>query len=190
MSRLLVVPVTGVNPALRVSDGLFTSLAEVRRCLEVTRISVPPTEGSEMQISQTLAYAVHAVLLLEKAEPGTPVSCPQLALTGGMPERYLLQILRSLVNSGILESVRGVDGGYLLARSVNKISLLDLSDALREPIVARAKLKSELPLESRKPFQNALDRIARAARRESARISVSELIPSFSKKRTRNRTRS
>ena len=130
-----------------------------------------------MQVSQTMAYAVHAILLLNKAEPGVPVSCAYLAETGDMPERYLLQILRSLVNRGILESVRGVEGGYLLARSLGKISLLDLSEALHEPVVEHAKLKSDLPGESRIAFQNALERVSAAARKELGRISLRELAP-------------
>jgi Rrf2 family protein len=141
-----------------------------------------------MQVSQTMAYAVHAVLLLKKAEPGIPVSCSQLAVEGGMPERYLLQILRSLVTHGILESVRGVEGGYLLARSLRKVSLLDLSEALHDPLIGSVKLKSELPDESREPFQKALDRVAAAARKELASITLAQLIPR-AKSKSRSKAR-
>jgi Rrf2 family protein len=130
-----------------------------------------------MQNLQSIAYAVHAVLLLERAEPGSPVPCSQLAVAGEMPERYLLQILRSLVNQGILESSRGADGGYLLARSVRKISLLDVSEALHKIDISQAKLKSELPMESRRPFQKALVRVAAATNNALARISIADLIP-------------
>ena len=46
-----------------------------------------------------------------------------------MPERFLLQVLRMLVNANILASTRGVVGGYRLARSAEEISLLDIVEA-------------------------------------------------------------
>ena len=50
-----------------------------------------------------------------------------------MPERFLLQILRSLVTHGVLESTRGVDGGYRLSRDANEISVLDVMEAIDGP---------------------------------------------------------
>jgi len=60
--------------------------------------------------------------------------CSRLAKTGEMPERFLLQVLRSLVNHGLLKSTRGVDGGYLLARPVGEISLLQVLEATDGPL--------------------------------------------------------
>lgn len=47
-----------------------------------------------------------------------------------MPERFLLQILRSLVTSGLLRSTRGVEGGYRLARTADEISVLDIVESI------------------------------------------------------------
>ena len=68
-----------------------------------------------MRLSRASAYALGAVLQLAHAPAGMPVPCSQLAKHGQMPERFLLQVLRNLVNHGILVSTRGVDGGYALA---------------------------------------------------------------------------
>lgn len=51
-----------------------------------------------------------------------------------MPERFLLQVLRTLVNEGLLKSTRGVDGGYRLAKPASQISLLDIVEAVDGPI--------------------------------------------------------
>jgi Rrf2 family protein len=54
-----------------------------------------------------------------------------------MPERFLLQILRTLVTHGLLTSVRGVYGGYCLARSPEEISLLEIIEAIDGPFALR-----------------------------------------------------
>jgi Rrf2 family protein len=67
-----------------------------------------------VKLSRTASYALQAVLQLAQSDAsGYPVPCSRLAAEGKMPERFLLQILRSLVTHGILGSTRGVDGGYV-----------------------------------------------------------------------------
>lgn len=82
-----------------------------------------------MKLSRTLSYAVKGAALLAEAPPG-PVPCRELAEKGQMPERFLLQILRGLVNHGILVSTRGVEGGYALNRPADEVSLLDVFEAI------------------------------------------------------------
>jgi len=83
-----------------------------------------------MKLSRTLSYAVKGVALLAEAVPGRPVPCRELAEQGRMPERFLLQILRGLVNHGILVSTRGVEGGYSLNRPASDVSLLEVFEAI------------------------------------------------------------
>ena len=79
-----------------------------------------------MKLSRSVSYALQAVLQLAASDARTPVPCSQLAAEGSMPERFLLQILRHLVAHGILDSARGVEGGYVLERSPDEISLLEV----------------------------------------------------------------
>ena len=79
-----------------------------------------------MKLSRTVTYALQATLLLAQEERGEPIPCSRLAAEGAMPERFLLQILRSLVTHGILQSTRGVEGGYMLDRRPEEISLLEI----------------------------------------------------------------
>jgi Rrf2 family protein len=122
-----------------------------------------------------MSYAIHAVLLLDRAPPGVPISCSQLATKGNMPERFLLQILRILVNSGMLESVRGADGGYVLARDSRAISLLDLFEALDDPLVTKTSPIEGIPLLSRRSIARAMKRVSTAARRELGRASIAQI---------------
>ncbi|HEY5316199.1 MAG TPA: Rrf2 family transcriptional regulator, partial [Pirellulales bacterium] len=60
-----------------------------------------------MKFSRTVTYAVQAALALAQASGDRPVPCSRLAASGKLPERFLLQILRTLVTHGILLSTRG-----------------------------------------------------------------------------------
>src|SRR4026209_2258344 len=112
-----------------------------------------------MKLARTVSYAVQATLQLAKNESSEPVPCSQLASTGKMPERFLLQILRDLVTHGILRSTRGVDGGYALLRPAEEITLLDLVEAIEGPLET-AELPSEvLPSPSRQKLQVVLREI-------------------------------
>ena len=93
-----------------------------------------------MKLSRTVEYAVQATLQLAQSQTGGPVPCSQLAASNAMPERFLLQILRSLVTHGILSSTRGVVGGYVLQRRPEEISLLDLIEAIEGPLVGSLPL--------------------------------------------------
>jgi Rrf2 family protein len=85
-------------------------------------------------MSRASAYAISAVLQLVETPPGVPIPCSQLAKTGEMPERFLLQVLRNLVNHGLLKSIRGVDGGYYLQRPAGEITLLHIIEATDGPL--------------------------------------------------------
>lgn len=89
-----------------------------------------------MKASRTVTYAVQALLLLMERNGDFPTPCSKLAKEGKMPERFLLQILRALVNAGILQSVRGVDGGYRLALPPEAITLRAIIEALEGPMVS------------------------------------------------------
>ncbi len=87
-----------------------------------------------MRMSRASAYAISAVLQLAETPPGVPIPCSQLAKTGELPERFLLQVLRNLVNHGLLKSTRGVDGGYYLLRPASEITLLSIIEATDGPL--------------------------------------------------------
>jgi len=52
-----------------------------------------------------------------------------------IPEKYLVHILLQLKRAGLVRSVRGAQGGYLLAKPSEQITLLDLVQAIEGPIL-------------------------------------------------------
>lgn len=113
-----------------------------------------------MRISRTIAYAVQATLELAEAEPNCPIPCSEIARRGKLPERFLLQILRNLVKHEIVCSVRGVDGGYYLARAPDKITLLDIIDAFENPL---GLFLPDMPGVSRQTHERLLASVAKTS---------------------------
>lgn len=129
-----------------------------------------------MKLSRTVGYAIHATLQLAGGERGVPIPCSQLAADGRMPERFLLQILRSLVTRGLLCSTRGVDGGYYLARPADEISLCDIVEAFDNPLTPVVPTFDALAPEVRKRILNSLSGASTAARNELSKLTMADLM--------------
>lgn len=80
-------------------------------------------------LSQTAEYALRAVLALADCG-GRPVVTPALATITGAPTRYLAKVLQILARHGLLCSQRGVHGGFVLARSPENITVLQVVRAV------------------------------------------------------------
>lgn len=133
-----------------------------------------------MKLSRTVSYALQATLQLARADKAEgPIPCSRLAAEGGMPERFLLQILRGLVTRGILASTRGVDGGYTLQRDAADISLLDVIEAIDGPLTAAVPINEGLPEGSRAKLECALAGVTELARRELQAITLAHLLPTI-----------
>ncbi len=84
-----------------------------------------------MKLSVKSDYAARAVLGLARHYPtGEVLRIEQLATGQAIPPNYLVQILIELKAQGIVKSVRGKEGGYLLARAPVEISLGDVLRAV------------------------------------------------------------
>ncbi len=81
-----------------------------------------------MRISKKTEYAVHSVLYITFFKDRT-VLLDELAAQG-ISREYLAKVMRLLTKSGILKSSVGVNGGYVLARSADEITLEDIFNAV------------------------------------------------------------
>ncbi len=130
-----------------------------------------------MKLSRTVGYAVKATLQLANAEGSRPIPCSKIAAQGDMPERFLLQILRHLVTHGILHSTRGVDGGYRLDRPPEKISLLEVIEAIDGPLTSDMSLGDGLKETTQARLKDALAKVTANVRSELEAIKLSQLMP-------------
>lgn len=122
-----------------------------------------------MKLSRTLTYAVQAMLLLTEADPNVPCTCRQLARTGAMPERFLLQVLRSLVTAGILHSSRGIRGGYRLARQADEITLREIVEAVEGRIAFDSPSGAGVP----EGLHQAVEQVAQCLRHKLDQVTLS-----------------
>ena len=88
-----------------------------------------------MRVSAKTDYALRATVELAAAQGSDGlVKGEQIATAQGIPLRFLENILGDLRNAGIVESRRGIEGGYLLARPANEIALADVIRAVDGPL--------------------------------------------------------
>src|ERR687893_2517820 len=87
-----------------------------------------------MRVSAKTDYALRAAVELAAAAGDGPVKGERLAPSQSIPLRFLENILLQLRHAGIVESRRGADGGYRLARPAAEITLADVIRAIDGPL--------------------------------------------------------
>jgi Rrf2 family protein len=86
-----------------------------------------------MTINQATDYAFRAVQYLAQSDERV-VDARQIAQSEAIPMRFLLRIMPSLIQAGIVASHRGAGGGYSLARDPRQITFLDVVEAVEGPV--------------------------------------------------------
>ena len=87
-----------------------------------------------MKLSTRGRYGVRAMLELAMNAGKGPVPLRDLASRQEISAKYLEQLLIPLKSAGLVKSVRGARGGYLLAGSAEKITLYDVVRSLEGPL--------------------------------------------------------
>jgi Rrf2 family protein len=85
-----------------------------------------------MLVTRETDYAVRTVLYLAR-NSSRMASVTEVARAMQIPKSFLAKILQRLVRSHILASMRGVKGGFTLARKPTEISLLDVLESIQGP---------------------------------------------------------
>lgn len=85
-------------------------------------------------ISQKTQYALRAVFELAKHQGEGPVKIGRIATAQVIPQRFLENILNQLKRSGVIESRRGKEGGYLLARDRHTLTVGEVIALVQGPL--------------------------------------------------------
>lgn len=87
-----------------------------------------------MKLTTRGHYSVKALLDLSLQPDGAPTSVKAIASRQDLPAPYLEKLLIAMRQAGLVKSIRGVQGGYQLARSPSQISLGQILEAVGETL--------------------------------------------------------
>lgn len=85
-----------------------------------------------MKISSQEEYGIRCLVQVARNGTGSPLPISEIALLEGLSVEYVGKLLMKLRRGGLVESVRGKSGGYVLARPADEITMRDAIDVLSE----------------------------------------------------------
>jgi Rrf2 family nitric oxide-sensitive transcriptional repressor len=130
-------------------------------------------------LPKTAEYALRATVWLAR-DPKQTNSADQIAARTKVPRRYLHLVLQDLVQAGLVRSQPGPGGGYALDRNPERISILDVVNAVGS--LERIR-QCPLGLTSHTklcPLHLELDKVYAAAEAAFARVTLAQLLRSTS----------
>lgn len=75
-----------------------------------------------MRLTQQANYAIRALIYCA-ANPDKPSKVPEIAATYGISETHLFKVMKILVDNDFIKTLRGRNGGIMLARAADEISI-------------------------------------------------------------------
>jgi Rrf2 family protein len=128
-------------------------------------------------LSKTAEYALRAAVCLAQL-PEQPASADNLAELTQVPRRYLHKVVQDLVHAGLVRSQPGPGGGYSLARIPEKITILDVVNAVA-PFERIKHCPLGLPSHTKLcPLHKELDRVYAHAEEALRRVTLAKLLRS------------
>lgn len=103
-------------------------------------------------ITQKMKYALKALIVLadERAAEGQAMRIEEIARRSGAPKRFLEHILLEMRNAGVIASIRGRSGGYVMIKEPRQVPLAELLRLIDGPI-------APLPCLSQRAYQRCED---------------------------------
>ena len=128
-------------------------------------------------LPKTAEYALRAAVCVGGGNGGT-TPAEDLSEATQIPRRYLHKVLQGLIRAGIVRSQQGPGGGYALAKSPEKVSILEVIDAVAP--LERIE-RCPLGLRSHKtlcPLHQQLDRVYADTQLALSRVTIGQLLNS------------
>ncbi|MDI3473243.1 MAG: hypothetical protein PWQ48_1524 [Thermotogaceae bacterium] len=97
-----------------------------------------------MIINKEIRYALRIILRL--AIENRLMSSKKLSESECIPHRFTLKILHYLKKYGLVQSVPGKKGGYILSRQANSITFLEILNIFKDDSEALVKCELDCPL--------------------------------------------
>jgi len=123
-----------------------------------------------MKVSQKALYALEALLCLANAPEHSLMTTNEIAMSEGLPKKFLELILLELKHASVVESARGANGGYRLKRAPAEISLNEVIRIVDGPLAPIGSVESSSHHAKREEKHNKLFRVLVSARNAATAI--------------------
>ena len=87
-----------------------------------------------MKLSTRSRYGLRAMLVLALSDSDKSIMTKEIAEKQNLPATYLEQLMLALRKAKLVVATRGAHGGYVLSRSANEITLVEIVEALEGPL--------------------------------------------------------
>ena len=127
-----------------------------------------------LAITSKSPYAIRALAELARTGSAGPVPIGEIARRREIPVQFLEGLFATLRRAGILNSQRGVKGGYSFARPADQLTVLEVVEALEGTLGADARHQGEIWVEAVEALRDRLraDTIADVAQREAREVGA------------------
>ena len=131
-----------------------------------------------MRISRSTGYAILAVGYIGQNQDNKKIIHSQsISKEYDIPLEYLLKILQQLVRANVLRSKRGPRGGFSLAKTTKKITLLEIIEAVDGPMRSQLHLVEQAPKEKfAKKAEQVYEKAVTQARNVFDKAKLADLI--------------
>ncbi len=130
-----------------------------------------------MKISRSTGYALLAAGYIAQHEEDGIVLSQTISKKYNIPLEYLLKILQQLVRANVLHSKRGPRGGFSLAKTPKKITMLEIIEAVEGPMINQLNLAKQAPREKfASKAEKAYERALNEAKSTFAKTKLDDLM--------------
>jgi Rrf2 family protein len=134
-----------------------------------------------MNISVKGEYALQAIFDLATQRPGEPVRIGDIARRQSIPQKFLELILAGLKQGGFVESRRGAEGGYLLARGAESITVGEVLRFVEGPQKGKHRSRGK----GDTPFSDMWQQVDRAVSGIVDKTTFADLLHGWTEKQNR-----
>ena len=134
-----------------------------------------------MNISVKGEYALQAIFDLASQRPGEPVKIAEIARRQKIPQKFLEMILAGLKQGGFVESRRGAEGGYLLARPAESLTVGEVLRFLEGTNSAKTRSRRNTDM----PFTEMWQQVDRAVSNVLDRTTFADIVRSWTEKQNK-----
>ncbi len=136
-------------------------------------------------ITRDSDYAIRSLIYMARGENGELFDVPGLVNKLGIPRPFLRKILQVLGKKGIVHSIKGMGGGFILNRAADNILIVDIVKIFQGPInLTECLLGKEIcPNIKTCPIRARIKRIEGHIKDEIGDLTVADVIGEMKKRR-------